>query len=149
MTAFAEQTHASALFEWQLHQRLTRKKLEQFDNMRATLASWANGGRCRGSALDRLMDEFERLLARSLEVWDVACESVVHTCVAHMAHLATQVDDSAIEKLAVRTAKLDAFRSLLSADASQATLDAREVNMALERTRMLEANASAGSQRSK
>lgn len=115
MTEFVRQTHESEFQEWELDRKLTGSKRREFENMRTTLLYWTESQKCRGSALDRLMDQFESLLAKSLSLWDVAKDDTVQACVDSMTTMASLVGGS-IEKCAARLTKLDVFQNILSND---------------------------------
>lgn len=116
LVGFLQEQDAPALHEWDLKKRQTANKRREFRNVRATLESWLHNKKCRGSALDRMMDQFERLLTTSLSLWDVAKDGVVRACVQDMMTIASKVGGST-EKGAARARKLDAFRNILTDEA--------------------------------
>lgn len=120
LTEFAQRTYFSEFQEWELDRKLTGGKRREFENMRTTLEFWIESRKCRGSALDRLMGQFESLLTKSLSLWDVTRDDVVQACVDSMTTMASVVDDS-IEKCAARLKRLEVFRSILSIDAPAQT----------------------------
>lgn len=133
LTEFTQLTYLSEFQEWELDRKLTGGKRREFANMRTTLKFWIESRKCRGSALDRLMDQFESLLAKSLSLWDVTRDDVVRACVDSMATMASVVDDS-IEKCAARLKRLEVFHSILSIDVPAQTARAvRAKNLEISR----------------
>lgn len=82
----------------------------KFADMLQTLEDWAVGRRCRGSAMDLIMDQFEKNIQSSMNLWDLSHDTLVHNCVTAMGEILPTLDGPILQA-AERQLRWDAWKN--------------------------------------
>lgn len=100
--------------DWSAKHVSIMSRRRKFAEMLLTLEDWAAGRRCRGSAMDHIMDQFETNVQSSMSLWDLSRDVIVQDCIATMGNILPTLGGP-IMQTAERQLRLDAWKNAFEA----------------------------------